>query len=85
MIIPDRKKAVSVILSKMGGDGAEKSQEVKNETPGDDTQGALRAITEDVMQAFHDKSIEGLMSSLKAFCTEVDSQGDDDSGEPEDS
>jgi len=73
MIFPDAKKAATVILSRSKGEGDNTSMPVKSEVnmDGDDSAG-LTAAAEDIMQAFHDKSVEGLKSALKAFVSQCD-------------
>lgn len=70
MLLPDRKKEATVILSKMTPEGEEKSQEVKNEVMIDENEEALKAISEDMLQAFNDKSAAGVMSAMRAFIEE---------------
>jgi hypothetical protein len=74
MIITDKKKTASLILSKMGTNGSEKSQSIKPEEEMNDSDGALKAIAEDMLQAFSDKSAHDLMESMKAFIAELDLQ-----------
>lgn len=74
MIIPDKKKALTVIMSRMGQGASDKSQEIKNEVPIDEKMGSLKAIAEDMIQAFHDKSPMALVDSLQAFLREYENQ-----------
>lgn len=74
MIIPDQKKLAMIVLSKRGQNGEEKSQSVKPEEEMDDQDGALKAISEDMLQAFNDKSPHDLMQAMKAFLSEYDLQ-----------
>lgn len=67
MIIPDNKKTVSIILSKMKPGGRESRQEVKPEQAIDDKDETLKAIAEEMLKAFEDKSAMDLVSALKAF------------------
>lgn len=80
MIIPDQKKAASLILSRMK-DGMPKSMPVKNEVTPTADDDPLMIAAQDVMQAFHDKSCADLMTSLKAFIQLCD---DDSETEPSD-
>ena len=76
MIIPDRKKTVSIILSKLSADGMQpKTQEVKNESEISPTDTALKAIAEDMLQAHKDSSAHDLMVALKAFIEEFELMG----------
>jgi hypothetical protein len=68
MIIPDKKKAVTVILSKLGkGPGPE----VKPEAGLDEHHEAMKSIAEDIMQAFEDKSAMDLANALEALVREI--------------
>lgn len=64
MFLHDRKKAVSVILSKMGKDGSTSEVHVASEGGGHDE---YSAFAEDMLAAFEDKSVQKLASCLKAF------------------
>lgn len=75
MIIPDRKKAVTAILSKL------KDAQTGEQTPGtpmrtEDTTVAadqpLYAIAQDAIAAFDRKSPGDLVSALKAFFAEME-------------
>jgi hypothetical protein len=77
MMFPDRKKEASIILSKMTPEG-EKTQEVKDETMVDEGEGVLKAISEDMLQAFQDKSPAGIMSAMRAFIEEYGLQSSRD-------
>ncbi len=68
MIIPQKKISVVHILSRMK-DGMEKRMPVKPEVemnPSDDDK-PLMIAAQDIMQAFNDKSVISLCSSLCAF------------------
>lgn len=70
MIISDRKKAATVILSRMKG-GAESIQEAKpTETDPNDSGSALHPIAEELMQAIHSKDASSVVSALRAFLAE---------------
>ncbi|HNJ37813.1 MAG TPA: hypothetical protein PL071_07325 [Nitrosomonas sp.] len=71
MIIPDNKKTVSIILSKMKPGGGESRQDVVPEQAIDDKDEALKAIAEDMIKAFEDKSAMDLVSALKAFWHQI--------------
>lgn len=71
MIIPDNKKTVSIILSKMKPGGDESRQEVKPEQALDEKDEALKAIAEDMLQAFEQKSAMDLVMALKAFWHQI--------------
>lgn len=74
MIMSDnKKKAVSVILSRIKPDGTtEDGPSMKPEENMDSGDEALRAIAEDIMQAFHNKSTNDLMEGLRAFFHELE-------------
>ena len=82
MIIPDTKKATTVILSRMK-DGMSKDQPMKNEAAGPDAgiDPGLMAATQDIMQAFHEKSMHGLCEGLKSFIDQYEPS--DESSESE--
>lgn len=74
MIIPDRKKAVTMILSKLN------STETGEQTPGVEMKHEesavaadqpLHAIAQDAISAFERKSPAELTSALKAFFAEM--------------
>lgn len=71
MIFPDSKKAAGVILSKMGGD---KMTEMKPEEEMDDKSEGLRASAEDILMAIDSKSSSDLMTALKSFYDQMESQ-----------
>lgn len=63
-IIGDRKKAVSVILSKMRKDGGTSEVETAPESGEHDT---YTSFAEDMLEAFKSGSVQRLAASLKAF------------------
>lgn len=80
MIIPDKKKAVGLILSKMAPDGSEKQMDVKSEEAIGQGDEALHAICEDILMAVKDGSALQLAEALKAFSASYDGQ-DESQGE----
>lgn len=64
MIIPDKKKAVTVILSKMGE--SSHSEQMPEEEMDHDKQ-ALLSIAQDIIAAFDKKSAHDLMVGLQSF------------------
>lgn len=68
-IVPDKKKAVSVILSKFGKAG---ETPVKPEEELNEHDGAMKAIAEDILMAIKSESAHDLMMALKAFDEECD-------------
>lgn len=73
MIIPSKKKAVGIIISKMKDGGAmEDSAPMKNEEEMDENMEAKKSIAEDIMTAMHNKSSHDLMVALEAFFQECD-------------
>lgn len=75
MIIPDKKKTVSVILSRMNQDGKDGPQmDAKNESSDDPLQG----VSEDILMAIKEGSAADLTTALKAFMAGSDT---DDQGE----
>jgi hypothetical protein len=83
MIIPDNKKTVSIILSKMKPGGGESRQEVKPEQAIDDKDETLKAIAEEMLKAFEDKSAMDLVSALKAFWNQIQISDEEQDEQPE--
>ncbi len=83
MIIPDNKKTVSIILSKMKPGGEESRQEVKPEQAIDDKDETLKAIAEEMLKAFEDKSAMDLVSALKAFWNQIQISDEEQDEQPE--
>ena len=72
MIIPDHKKAITVILGKMHDDGSESNVEGMPEHELDEHDAALKDIAEDMLRAVNNGSAHDLMMSLKAFMSEIE-------------
>lgn len=70
MIIPDRKKTVSIMLSKLKGP-SEQSGEVANEQDIKDDGSPLKMIAEDMMTAMKSGSVMGLQEALDALVSHV--------------
>lgn len=71
MIIPDKKKMATMIVAHLHG-APEESQD--GDEGGDDA--SYHAIAEDLLKAFEDKDVSGIVSALKAFHAEC--EGDED-------
>lgn len=73
MILPERKQAVAMILSKLhDGEGKEsKPVEMKNEHTVVEDDQPLHAIASDAIRAFETKSPTDLMHALRAFFTQM--------------
>jgi hypothetical protein len=70
MFIPDKKKTVSVILSKLKPGGGSESAPVQAEKEmGEES--PMKIIAEDMMLAFKNGSIAGLQDALEALCEHV--------------
>ena len=67
MIIPSKKKAVGVILSRMGGP----DQEVKEEHSMDKQDEAVKVIASELIHAIEQKSAAGVVDALKALISEI--------------
>ena len=67
MIIPDKKKAVGVILARMGGP----DQEVKEEHSMDKHDEAVKVIASELIHAIENKSAAGVVDALKALMAEI--------------
>lgn len=72
MIIPDQKKTVSIILSKLHPTGV----------PAKEGMGPLHAIAEDLIHSVHSKDAQGVVEALKALISnmEMEEQAQDDEG-----
>lgn len=79
MIIPDKRKAVSVILARHNTDGVQDMAQMKSEHEINDGDANLKSIAEDMIRAFEQKSAHDLMRSLSAFISQ--SSDSDDEGE----
>lgn len=64
MIIPDAKKAANIIVGKMG---SPLTHEEKPEADTDPHEGALHALSSEILSAHEAKSPQALTSALKAF------------------
>lgn len=72
MILPEKKQAVAMILSKrLGADGESEPVEMKNEQTTVESDQPLHAIASDAIRAFESKSPTNLMHALKAFYTQM--------------
>lgn len=71
MIIANKKRAVSMILSKMKSDGSTSETEVAPET-GDHNQ--YTSLAEDMLQAFKSGSVQELAACLKVIMNDDQSQ-----------
>ncbi len=69
MIIPDKRKAASIIVSKMGQDMPDDGG---GDAPDDGGDEGLKAAAEDVLSAIEGKSADALKDALKAFFQMVD-------------
>jgi hypothetical protein len=67
MIIPGKKKAIGVILSRMGGP----DQEVKEEASMDSHDEAIKVIASELINAIESKSAMGVVDALKALIGEI--------------
>lgn len=74
MIIPDKKKTVTVILSKLKKGGGVKDAPVLNEAQAGESS-ELKIIAEDMMMAFKSGSVSDLEAALDALVAKV--QADD--------
>lgn len=67
MIIPDKKKAVTVILAKKMAGGGEVQSEIKPEHSIGEHDQVLHNIADDLLHAVNIKSAHAVVSALKAF------------------
>lgn len=76
-MIFDKKRSVSVILSKMGKDGSTSETEVKPESGDHDE---YTSLAEDMIAAFKDGSVQRLASCMRTFksmCSDEDESQDE--------
>jgi hypothetical protein len=75
MIIPDVKKTAMVVLSKL--DKPEGATEVKEEAGIDEDPAELgmRSAAEDMMEAFHSRSVNDLMKAMSNFMSMYGTSG----------
>lgn len=79
MIIGDKKRAVSVILSKMKNDGSTSETSVAPESGDHDE---YTSFAEDMLAAFKASSVQELAACLKAFHAMVNEEDEEqDQGE----
>jgi hypothetical protein len=76
MIIPEQKKAVSVILSRMNSNGKEEQVDVKPTASTNNE--SLHAIAEDLLHAIHSRDAAAVMQALKAFSLENETAEDEE-------
>ena len=83
MIIPNKKKAVTILLSRMSAGGGSKDTEAKaEETFGQGgAREEVRAVAADVLQAIGEKSVEGLARAFEALLTIGEAEEDGEEGE----
>lgn len=77
MIIPDKKKVATVILSRMGQNGQEQRTPAKPEDEIGEGDQALKSIADQILLAFENKSSHDLMLGLKAFFDELQESGEE--------
>lgn len=76
MIIGDKKKTVSVILSKLKPDGGSSSTPVKSEQQMGDPD-PVKIIAEDMMLAFKNGSVLDLQDAISALIAHVQSMDEE--------
>lgn len=85
MIIPDKKKAVGVILSKYKPDGTyADGGEVKNEEQVMPDMEAFHSHAESIMSAIHNKSPGEFVTAMRNFLSEHELHEDQEQEEPSD-
>lgn len=85
MMIPSKKKAIGVILSKYKPDGTySDGGEVKNEVAMDVEHSALHSHAEDMIHAFHNKSPADLVRAMNNFMEEHELHQEKEVEEPSD-
>lgn len=67
MIIPDSKKTVTMILSRMGEDRKMTDTEIKPERENREEDEGFRVIAEEILEAIQEKSTSGLARALRNF------------------
>lgn len=84
-MIPDRKKAVGLIISKMHPDNKmSDGGEVKNEVEMDVKDSALHEHAKDIFSAIHNKSPHEFVQAMKNFMEEHQLHQDKEGEEPSD-
>lgn len=85
MLMPDKKKIASIIISKMVPNGTENSQDMVPKDKMPDNSDALKGIAEDLMQALVDRDAANVAACLCEFWSAMESAEDDEeeSLEPE--
>lgn len=78
MIIPEKKRAVAIMVSRMGG---KRPVEAKPEESfgGAGPREDYKAVAEDVLRAIEEKSIDGLASAFEALM-QMDESEDESEG-----
>lgn len=85
MIIPERKKAAGVILSKYKPDGSyADGGTVKSEEQVMPDMAAFHAHAESILSAVHNKSPGELVQAMKNFLAEHEAHSDKEDEEPSD-
>ena len=81
MFLPDKKKAASIILSRMSG-GKEKTTEAAPTEQVGVKDDAYTSMAEDLLQALEAKSVPDIAEVLESVCQYMQATDDDaDSGE----
>lgn len=75
MFLNDKKKAVSVILSKVRPDGSESESEVAEEAK---EGGEYEAFAEDLLAAIESKSVQSLAQVLRSFHEMIEEQDEEE-------
>ena len=78
MIVPNAKKAASMIVHKRDGKGNLSEAPMKPEHAVDQRDEHFHAIAEDLLSALHNKSAADAHSALKAYITAHQMQNDSD-------
>lgn len=77
-MIFDKKRAASMILSKLGKDGKTREMEV---TPEHGAYNEYHSIAEDMLQAFKEGSVHRLASTLKAYHSMIEDADEEQDAE----
>ena len=75
MMLPEKKRISTVILSKMGDDGSSKDIQAAPEADMRE-EGPLDMIVMDLMSAIEKKSAMGIKDALRAFIDHKDSESE---------
>jgi hypothetical protein len=72
MMIPDKRRVATMILSRMNGEGVMSDTEAKPQMDMRE-EGPLDIIAQDLLQAIQEKSVSGIKDAIRAMIVEINS------------